>query len=108
MALQRQKFATQVEVTLLKEIRRIAQEEGRQIQAVVEEAFETLIEQRQRERPRQDGRSREAVGQSQGRRRQQGQGLGLQAERGLAPQIAASRIAARRRRARSRPLTPAL
>ena len=52
MAPQRQKFATQVDVTLLTEIRRIAQEEGRQIQAVVEEAFETLIEQRQRERPR--------------------------------------------------------
>ncbi len=52
MAKQRQKFATQVDVTLLTEIRRIAQEEGRQIQAVVEEAFETFIEQRRGERPR--------------------------------------------------------
>lgn len=52
MTAQRQKFATQVDTALLTEIRRIAQEEGRQIQAVVEEAFEVLIEQRQRQRPR--------------------------------------------------------
>jgi len=52
MAAPRQKFATQVDVTLLAEIRRIAQEEGRQIQAVVEEAFEAFIEQRRRDRPR--------------------------------------------------------
>ena len=52
MAPQRQKFATQVDITLLTEIRRIAQTEGRQIQAVVEEAFEALIEQRQHTRPR--------------------------------------------------------
>lgn len=52
MAPQRQKFATQVDITLLTEIRRIAQEEGRQIQAVVEEALEAFIEQRRRERPR--------------------------------------------------------
>ncbi len=49
---QRQKFATQVDAQLLTEIRRIAQEEGRQIQAVVEEAFEALIEQRRGDQPR--------------------------------------------------------
>ena len=52
MASERQKFATQVDITLLTEIRRIAKEEGRPIQAVVEEAFKALIEQRQREQPR--------------------------------------------------------
>ena len=52
MDLLRQKFTTQVDVALLTEIRRIAQEEGRPIQAVVEEAFAAFIEQRQQEQPR--------------------------------------------------------
>ena len=42
----REKFATQVDGALLADLRGLAKDEGRQIQALVEEAFEALIEQR--------------------------------------------------------------
>ena len=42
----RQKFATQVDTTLLAQTRELAQQEGRQIQFLVEEALRDLIEKR--------------------------------------------------------------
>lgn len=39
MSLEREKFATQVDSTLLESVRRLAKAEGRQIQAVVEDAL---------------------------------------------------------------------
>lgn len=48
----RQKFATQVEADLLAEIRRIADDEGRQLQSVVEDALRTYLEERKRTKPR--------------------------------------------------------
>ena len=42
----REKFATQVDGTLLADLRGLAKQEGRQIQALVEEAIAALIEQR--------------------------------------------------------------
>jgi hypothetical protein len=48
MALQREKFATQVDAELLTEIRHLAKSEGRQIQTVVEDALRShLAAQRQ-------------------------------------------------------------
>lgn len=48
----REKFATQVESDILDAVRRLAQDEGRQIQALVEEALADLIEKRKFGRPR--------------------------------------------------------
>ncbi len=48
----REKFATQVDATLLAEIRALADDEGRQLQALVEEALADLVEKRRRSRPR--------------------------------------------------------
>ncbi len=42
----RKKFATQVDGALLADLRGLAKQEGRQIQALVEEAIAALIEQR--------------------------------------------------------------
>ena len=42
----RVKFATQIDSTLLDEVRILAKEEGRQIQAITEEALENLLEDR--------------------------------------------------------------
>ena len=42
----RKKFATQIDGALLAELRGLAKQEGRQIQALVEEAITELIEQR--------------------------------------------------------------
>ena len=52
MAGVREKFATQVDPALLASVRRLAQQEGRQLQALVEEALADLIEKRQEARPR--------------------------------------------------------
>jgi hypothetical protein len=52
MAQTREKFATQVDSTLLASVRNLAQQEGRQLQAVVEEALADLIEKRKNTRPR--------------------------------------------------------
>ncbi len=46
MAQTREKFATQVDGALLADLRGLAKQEGRQIQALVEEAITALIEQR--------------------------------------------------------------
>ena len=48
----REKFATQVDARLLAELRQLAQQEGRQLQALVDEAIEGLIEQRKTGRAR--------------------------------------------------------
>ncbi len=52
MADVREKFATQVDPTLLANIRSLAQQEGRQLQALVEEALADLLEKRKNARPR--------------------------------------------------------
>ena len=48
----REKFATQVDSEILATIRTIARNEGRQLQAVVDEALADLIEKRKNPRPR--------------------------------------------------------
>lgn len=48
----REKFATQVDAEILSTVRGIAQSEGRQIQALVDEALADLIEKRKQTRPR--------------------------------------------------------
>jgi len=53
MAIQsREKFATQVNSEILTTVRNLAQSEGRQIQALVDEALADLIEKRKQSRPR--------------------------------------------------------
>ena len=48
----REKFATQVDSQVLAEIRTLAQKEGRQIQALVDEGLLDLIEKYKRGKPR--------------------------------------------------------
>jgi hypothetical protein len=48
----REKFATQVDSELLQAVRFLAKQEGRQIQALVEEALSDLIEKKKRGNPR--------------------------------------------------------
>lgn len=48
----REKFATQVRPEILNAIREIAQNEGRQVQVIIEEALIDLVEKRKRELPR--------------------------------------------------------
>jgi hypothetical protein len=48
----REKFATQVNSEILAKIRMFAKSEGRQLQALVEEALAHLIEKRKNENPR--------------------------------------------------------
>lgn len=48
----REKFATQVNSEILAAVRAIAQKEGRQLQALVDEALADLIEKRKSIRPR--------------------------------------------------------
>ena len=53
MAVQaREKFATQVNSEILRTVRSLAQTEGRQLQALVDEALADLIEKRKQSRPR--------------------------------------------------------
>ena len=52
MANIREKFATQVRAEILAEVRALAQAEGRQIQALIDEALADLIEKRRTGRPR--------------------------------------------------------
>jgi hypothetical protein len=53
MAAQREKFATQVDPMVLATVRGLAQKEGQQLQALVEEALADLIEERKNSRPRE-------------------------------------------------------
>ena len=48
----RQKFATQVNADLLSAVRGLAHREGRQLQALVDEALTDLLEKRKQGRPR--------------------------------------------------------
>jgi hypothetical protein len=48
----REKFATQVNSKILSAVRDLAQSEGRQLQALVDEALADLIEKRKQGRPR--------------------------------------------------------
>ncbi len=52
MSQAREKFATQVNSEILATVRTLAQKEGRQIQALVDEALADLIEKRKNSRPR--------------------------------------------------------
>jgi hypothetical protein len=47
----REKFATQVNAEILSTLRSLAQAEGRQLQALVDEALADLIEKRKQARP---------------------------------------------------------
>jgi hypothetical protein len=48
----REKFATQVNSEILSAVRTLAQNEGRQLQALVDEALADLIEKRKNTKPR--------------------------------------------------------
>jgi hypothetical protein len=48
----REKFATQVDASVLAQVRELAKSEGRQIQTLVDEALSDLIEKRRQVRPR--------------------------------------------------------
>ncbi|CCJ05914.1 hypothetical protein [Methylocystis sp. SC2] len=48
----REKFATQVDSDLLAEIRKIAKDEGRQLQSVIEDALRAHVEERSKAKPR--------------------------------------------------------
>ncbi len=48
----REKFATQVSPQILADLRRLAEVEGRQLQALVDEALSDLIEKRKQAKPR--------------------------------------------------------
>jgi hypothetical protein len=48
----REKFATQVHSDILTEVRALAEKEGRQLQALVEEALADLIEKHKNAKPR--------------------------------------------------------
>ncbi len=48
----REKFATQVNTEILTAVRTLAQSEGRQLQALVDEAFADLIEKHKNAKPR--------------------------------------------------------
>lgn len=52
MSAAKEKFATQVNPDLLAEVRALAHSEGRQLQALVDEALTDLIEKRSNTRPR--------------------------------------------------------
>ena len=52
MATIRKKFATQVNAKTLAALRRLAEKEGRQLQALVDEALADLLEKRRTGRPR--------------------------------------------------------
>jgi len=52
MSQSREKFATQVDSKILSAVRTLAAEEGRQLQALVDEALADLIEKRKKATPR--------------------------------------------------------
>lgn len=53
MSQNREKFATQVNSEILSAVRTLAESEGRQLEALVEEAFADLIEKHNNAKPRQ-------------------------------------------------------
>jgi len=52
MAQTREKFATQVNSKILRDVRALADQEGRQLQALVDEALADLIEKHKNAKPR--------------------------------------------------------
>jgi hypothetical protein len=52
MAQTREKFATQVNSKILREVRALADQEGRQLQALVDEALADLVEKHKNAKPR--------------------------------------------------------
>lgn len=52
MSTSRQKFASQADPEVLEAVRSIADEEGRQLQVVIEEALREYVERKRGERPR--------------------------------------------------------
>lgn len=50
----RTKFATQIDESILVDIRQLAKDEGRQIQSIIEEALMALLEDRRKHRIRPD------------------------------------------------------
>ncbi len=52
MAVVKEKFATQVSCDVLSAVRSLAEKEGRQLQALVDEALKDLIEKRRTDKPR--------------------------------------------------------
>ncbi len=52
MSQAREKFATQVNSKILRDVRALADEEGRQLQALVDEALADLIEKHKNAKPR--------------------------------------------------------
>ena len=52
MSDRREKFATQLSSDVLEELRALAKDEGRQLQALVEEAVTNLIDERKQSRAR--------------------------------------------------------
>jgi len=50
----REKFASQADPDLLAEVRAIAAEDGRQLQAVIEDALRSYVATRRGERPRRE------------------------------------------------------
>lgn len=50
----REKFATQADPELLAQMRELAKAEGRQLQALVEDAFRAYLAAKQGERPREN------------------------------------------------------
>ena len=52
MSQSREKFATQVNSKILRDVRALAEEEGRQLQALVDEALTDLIEKHKNAKPR--------------------------------------------------------
>ena len=52
MAQRREKFATQVNSKILSAVRTLAEEEGRQLQALVDEALADLVQKHKNAKPR--------------------------------------------------------
>ena len=52
MAQTREKFATQIDKDVLADVRMLAKDEGRQLQAIVEEALTALLEERRQGKAR--------------------------------------------------------
>jgi hypothetical protein len=54
MSQPKQKFSSQAEAKLLKAVRKLAKEEGRPLQSLIDEALRDLIDKKRGEKPRND------------------------------------------------------
>lgn len=54
MSIHREKFSTQMDAKLLADLRRVAKDEGRQLQSLFEEAVQALLSERDKMRPSSD------------------------------------------------------